>query len=128
MMDRLGVEDTVRQRIGKQFGIQLAKRELAVGKRSDGTERRHEFDGVSPDSQFVIEVKTNQLKPTPTNPRGRYDSAIKQALMLDLYMLSRANAKTKLLVLTDRPLFDLCSRDVDGLLGPDTQVVYCSAG
>ncbi|MGA2115404.1 MAG: hypothetical protein ABSH56_11725 [Bryobacteraceae bacterium] len=126
-MDRLGDEDRVRQRIGKQFGIQLTKRELAVGGRSDGTERRHEFDGVSPDSQFVIEVKTNELKATPGKPKGRYESAIKQALMLDLYMLSRANAKEKLLVLTDRPLFDLCARDMDGLLTPDTQIVYCSA-
>jgi hypothetical protein len=75
----------------------------------------------------VIEVKTNQLNPTPGKPKGRYDSAIKQALVLDLYMLTRINARTKLLVLTDHPLFDLCSRDMDGLLAPDTRIVHCSA-
>ena len=74
---------------------------------------------------MVIEVKTNKLD-TSVRPRGRYDSAIKQALTLDLYMLTRVNAKIKLLVLTDRPLFDLCIRDMDGLLSPDTQIVYCS--
>jgi hypothetical protein len=77
--------------------------------------------------QVVIEVKTNQLNSTPHKPKGRYDSAIKPALALDLYMLTRINAKTKLLVLTDRPLFDLCSRDMDGLLAPDTRIVHCSA-
>lgn len=126
-MDRLSEEDRVRRRIGEQFGVHLAKRQLSVGIKADGRQRLHEFDGVSPDSQFVIEVKTNELKATPGKPRGRYDSAIKHALVLDLYMLSRATANTKLLVLTDRPLFDVCSRDMDGLLAPDTQIVHCSA-
>ena len=127
-MDRLGDEDRIRQRIGEQFGVQLAKKKLVVGMKAGGSERHHEFDGVSPDGQFVIEIKTNELKSTPDKPKGRYNSAIKPALFLDLYMLSRVNAKTKLLVLTDRPLFNLCCRDMDGLLAADTQVVYCSAG
>jgi hypothetical protein len=126
-MDRLGDEDRVRQRIGQRFGVQLTKRELVVGIKADGREKRHQFDGVTSDGQFVIEVKTNELNATPKKPKGRYESAIKQALFLDLYMLSRINAKTKLLVLTDRPLFDLCSRDTDGLLASDTEVGHCSA-
>jgi hypothetical protein len=126
-MERLSHEDRARRRIGKQFGIQLVKRKLAVGIMADGVQRLHEFDGVSPDGKVAIEVKTNELRATPGKPRGRYDSAIKQALALDLYVLSRVSARTKLLVLTDRPLFDVCSRDMDGLLAPDTQIVYCSA-
>jgi hypothetical protein len=126
-MDRLSHEDRVRQRIGEQFGVQLEKRKLVVGVKTDGVPRLHEFDGVSPDNQVVIEVKTNELRAAPGKPRGRYDSAIKQALALDLYMLSRVSAGTKMLVLTDRPLFDVCSRDMDGLLAPDIQIVHCSA-
>jgi hypothetical protein len=125
-MDRVGDEDKVRQRIGDQYGLKLTKRKLVVGRTAAGVERHHEFDGVAPDGQVVIEVKTNELKATPEKPKGRYDSAIKQALALDLYMLSRIHAKTKLLVLTDRPLFDLCIRDMDGLLDPDTRIVHCS--
>jgi hypothetical protein len=127
MADRLGDEDKVRRRIGRQLGVELVKRNLVVGKTAAGIERRHEFDGVSPNGQVVIEVKTNQLNPTSDKPRGRYDSAIKQALSLDLYMLSRISAKTKFLVLTDRPLFDLCCREMDGLLAPDTKIVHCLA-
>ena len=124
-IDRLSVEGRVRVLIGERYGVELVKRTLVVGTRADGSERHHEFDGVSADRQVVIEVKTNKLD-TSVRPRGRYDSAIKQALTLDLYMLTRVNAKIKLLVLTDRPLFDLCIRDMDGLLSPDTQIVYCS--
>lgn len=97
-MERLSNEDRARRRIGEQLGIQLAKQKLVVGIKADGVQRLHEFDGVSPDGQVVIEVKTNELRATPGKPRGRYDSAIKQALALDLYVLSRVGAKTKLLV------------------------------
>jgi hypothetical protein len=125
-MERLSLEDRVRQRIAEKLGVQLRKRKLAVGVTAEGVRKLHEFDGVSPDDQLVIEIKTNELRATPSKPRGRYDSAIKPALVLDLYLLSRLNAKTKMLVLTDRALFDLCSRDMDGLLAADTQIVHCS--
>ena len=123
-MDRLGDEAIVRQWIAERLGTQLVKRTLVVGTGANGSERHHQFDGVSPDGQVVIEVKTNQLKVTPGHPKGRYDSAIKPALVLDLYMLSRVTAKVKLLILTDRPLFDVFSQDMDGLLAPDTRILY----
>lgn len=125
-MYRLGVEHAIRQRMGERLGVQLEKRKLVVGRRADGSERFHEFDGVSSDCQIVIEVKTNELKATSEKPRGRYDSAIKQALTLDLYLLSRISAKKKLLVLTDHPLFLICEKDMDGLLAADTQIVHCA--
>lgn len=126
-MDRLKIEDQIRTLIGRRFGVELQKRKLVIGKRADESDRFHEFDGVSRDGQLVIEIKTNELRVSEAKPRGRYDSAIKQALILDLYMLSRLSAKKKLLVLTDRQLFDLCSRDMDGMLAPDTEIFHCTA-
>jgi hypothetical protein len=120
-------ESTVRELMERQLGVRLAKRRLVVGVASDGRERHHEFDGVSPDCQIIIEIKSNELKAKPGAAKGRYDSAIKQALVLDLYMLSRVLAKTKMLVLSDRALFDVCSQDMDGLLAADTKIVYCCA-
>ena len=74
----------------------------------------------------MIEVRTNELKPTLKQPRSRHDRAIMLALVLDLYYLSRIAARTKLMVLTDRPRVDLCSQDMDSLLFPDAQIVHCS--
>jgi hypothetical protein len=124
-MDRFGIEHAVRLRMADRLGVPLEKRKLVVGVRADRSQRHHEFDGVSQDGQTVIEIKTNKLNSTPGKPKGRYDSAIKPALTLDLYMLSRIRAGTKLLVLTDRPLFEVCSPDMDGLLTHDSRIVHC---
>lgn len=108
-----------------RFGVALPRRQLVVGVAADGRERLHEFDGVSPDAEIIIEIKTNELKATDDKRHGRYFSAIKWALVGDLYMLARVKARTKLLVLTDRPLFDLCVRDMDGILPEDTMIEHC---
>jgi hypothetical protein len=122
---RFTLELRVRSALEQRLGTALEKRRLVVGVASDGRQRLHEFDGVSPDSKTVVEIKTNELKATQEKPDGRYFSAIKWALIGDLYMLSRVQADTKLLVLTDRPLFEICARDMDGLLPPNTDIVFC---
>jgi len=105
-----------------KLNSKLPETRLAIGIASDGQERFHNFDGVSPDHQTVIAIKSNELK-----ANDRYNSAIKPALVYDLYMLSRISAKTKRLVLTDQALFKQCSRDMDGKLASDTTIVYCCA-
>jgi hypothetical protein len=106
----------------RKLNVKLPGTGLVVGVASDGQERYHKFDGVSPDHQTVIAIKSNELK-----ANDRYDSSIKQALVYDLYMLSRISAKTKMLVLTDHALFERCSRDMDGKLASDTTIMYCCA-
>lgn len=123
-MSRLDLESQVRQLLEREFSTPLPKRNLVVGRTSDGRERTHEFDGVSPDRRIIIEIKTNELKATPDKPNGRYFSAIKWALIGDLYMLARVEADTKMLVLTDRPLYELCIRDMDGILPPKTTIIH----
>lgn len=125
-MERLSQEEKVRELVGTQLGVHLAKRRLVLGTRIDGTRVYHEFDAVSPDGEVVVEVKTNELKPTSSRPRGRFDSAQKQALCLDVYLLSRVSAKTKMLVLTDRPLFDMFVKEMEGILPSDVSIHYCA--
>src|SRR5271157_629399 len=115
-------ESKVRELMEQKLKVKLPETRLAVAVASDGQERYHKFDGVSPDRRIVIAIKSNELK-----ANDRYDSAIKQALVYDLYMLSRISAKTKMLVLTDVALFERCSRDMDGKLAADTTIVYCRA-
>ena len=106
----------------RKLNVKLPETRLVVGIGSDGRERYHKFDGVSPDNQIVIAIKSNELK-----ANDRYDSAIKQALTYDLYMMGRVSAKTKILVLTDQALFERRRQDMDGKLAADTEITYCCA-
>ena len=123
-MTPLQKEKAVRDILSEEFNIPLSKKSLVVGTKSNGRIKLHEFDCVSPDESIVAEVKSNELKTTPQKPNGRYFSAIKWALLGDIYMLSRINASTKLLVLTNKPLFDLCSQDMDGILPQNTKIIH----
>ena len=122
--NRLAIEQKVREILQEEYHAPLPKKRLAVGTKSNGERRYHEFDGVSPDQNVVFEVKSNQVTATKAKPAGRYFSAIKWALLGDVYLLSRVPAQTRLLVLTDKALFDICREDMDGLLPENTQIIY----
>jgi len=122
--DRAAIEQKVRELLQEEYHAPLLKKRLAVGTKSNGEKRYHEFDGVSPDQKIVFEVKSNQVTATKAKPAGRYFSAIKWALLGDVYLLSRTPAQTRLLVLTDKTLFDICREDMDGLLPENTQIIY----
>lgn len=120
-------ESMVRRLVETQLGTPLVKRKVMVGEKNTGEKVYCQFDGVSPDAGIIVEIKTNELFVSENKPRGRYDSAIKQALITDLYRLSRVEAEAKYLVLTDRPLYDLFVQDMDGFLPSDVKVLYCCA-
>jgi len=122
--DRAAIERKVRELLQEEYHSPLPKKRLPVGTKSNGEKRYHEFDGVSPDQKIIFEVKSNQVTATKAKPAGRYFSAIKWALLGDVYLLSRVPAQTRLLVLTDRTLFDICREDMDGLLPENTQIIY----
>lgn len=123
-MTCLEKEEAVRKLLCREFNTSLLKKRLPVGITSNKNIKLHEFDCVSEDESIVAEIKTNELKATQAKPNGRYFSSIKWALIGDIYMLSRINASTKILVLTDKPLFDLCSKDMDGILPENTKIIY----
>ena len=121
---RAAIERKVREILQEEYHAPLPKKRLSVGTKSNGEKRYHEFDGVSPDHKIVFEVKSNQVTSTKAKPKGRYFSAIKWALLGDVYLLSRIPAQTRLLVLTDKTLYDICREDMDGLLPENTQIIY----
>ncbi len=122
--DRAAIERKVREMLQEEYHSLLPKKRLAIGTKSNGERRYHEFDGVSPDQKIIFEVKSNQVTATKAKPAGRYFSAIKWALLGDVYLLSRISAQTRLLVLTDKTLFDICREDMDGLLPDNRQIIY----
>ena len=128
MPTRLHIEKTVRRRLEHEFNVPLSKMRLSVGVKANGETKYDEFDCVSPDKEIVAEIKTNQLKASTSNPNGRYFSAIKWALLGDVYMLGRIRAARKYLVLNDEPLFNLCQQDMDGLLPKNTAILLKGIG
>jgi hypothetical protein len=118
------IEKKVRELLATEYNTSLPETKLVVGRKSNGDDRFHKFDGVSRDRSIIFEVKSNQLKPSEKNRNGRYFSAIKWALLGDVYMLSRIQARTKLLVLTDKNLFEICSKDLDGILPENIFIIY----
>lgn len=123
MPTRFDIEETVRGMLEDEFHVRLLKMRLPVGVKANGETRYHEFDCVSPDQQIVAEIKTNKLKASASKPNGRYYSAIKWALLGDVYMLGRICAAKKYLVLTDEPLFKVCKQDMDGILPENTAIL-----
>ena len=127
-MTPLEKEESIRKILEEEFHTPLFKTRLAIGTKFNGEVKYHEFDGVSADQKIVVEIKTNELKVTPEKPNGRYFSAIKWALLGDIYMLSRVNASSKYLVLTDQSLFNICLTDLDGILPENTQIIFRRIG
>ncbi len=128
MPTRFDIEETVRRMLEHEFHVPQSKMRLPVDVKANGETKHHEFDCVSPDKQFVAEIKTNELKASASNPNGRYFNAIKWALLGDVYMLGRIRAARKYLVLTDKPLFKVCQQDMDGILPENTAILLKRIG
>ncbi|HEX8889523.1 MAG TPA: hypothetical protein VF779_10120 [Pyrinomonadaceae bacterium] len=118
------IERKVRKLLEIEYSTSLPETRLVIGRKSNGEDCYHKFDGVSPDKEMVFEVKSNQVKPSEKYPAGRYFSSIKWVLVGDVYYLSRIRAKTKLLVLTDKNLYEIFCRDMDGILPEDITIIY----
>lgn len=121
------IERKVRKLLETEYKTSLPETKLVIGRRSTGEDCFHRFDGVSLDRSIVFEVKSNQLKPSEKKRNGRYFNAIKWALLGDVYMLTRVQARTKLLVLTDWNLFEVWRKDIDGILPDDISIIYRNA-
>jgi hypothetical protein len=96
------------ERIGQRF----TKRLLTVGKRSDGSDRTHEFDAVSTDGRIVAGIKSSSGKTSGGNfPSGKVASAYQE-----LFFLSLADAENRILVLTNPDFYEIMRNHTDGCL------------
>lgn len=121
--DRIRHEQIVRERLGQKFQTEFKPASLQVG--MDGSKSfKYAFDGVSKDESIVIEVKSNRVR-RAKNPKGRWDSAIKQAVCFDMLRLSmlrhQKHIRQRILVLTDRKTHELC-RDEFGWVAKELGV------
>jgi len=117
------IEERARKVLGTKLGKTFHKRKLTIGCDSNGKDVKHEFDLVSEDKEIVGEVKSGKLGNESTKEAG-YSSTRKFRLIGDIFYLERTKASHKLLILTDKDLFDKFRKDMDGLLTTDIEIIH----
>lgn len=115
------VRERLQRKFRKRFCTGGRDRTLIVGRRSSGEEIRHEFDLVSEDKSIVGEVKSDKY-----TERAHRTTRLPRMLMACRY-LELVKAKKKLLVLSDKKMYEVLKRDLDGLISPEIQIIYCDA-
>ena len=125
MAKGLEAERIVRERLQRKFRKRFytggRDRTLIVGRRSNGEEITHEFDLVSKDKSIVGEVKSDKY-----TERAHRSTRLPRMLMACRY-LELVRAKKKLLVLSNKEMYEVLKRDLDGLISPQIQIIYCDA-
>ena len=117
-------EEAVRKALERELGTPLHKRKLTIGKKSNGKEIIKEFDLVSNDEKFVVEVKSYKFGNQTTGKSG-YSTTRKWRLISACFYLGKMKKATKrILALTDKELFTQFKNDMDGLLSANIEIRY----
>ena len=97
------VEVFVRKELEKSYpGHTFLEKALPLRKKRDGTYAVHRFDAVSEDNTIVASIKSHSwLTSGGKSPGGKIGQ-----IYQSLYFLSLVDAKTKLLILTDREAYE----------------------
>lgn len=114
MVDKLReaqVVAAVRRRLEAELGCPLPAQRVALGRRTDGSDRQHLFDLVAENRGLVAEVRTYTLGASKTRPTGKFAHCY--AACLYLY---RVRARRKALILTDRDFWSRFRREADGVV------------
>ena len=88
----LKIEETVRKSLSKKLGKDIVKRKLPIPCGSE-----HEFDGVSPEGDILIEIKASTV-PTKGELRHTQLAEMCEACLL---LMSIGSAKRRILALSD---------------------------
>lgn len=101
-------------------GVRFAEAELPVGKKEDGTTAVHSFDAVAEDQSVVASIKAGAGRTrTGRAPTGQVKDCYTEVLFLSLALGAR-----KVLVFTDRGLFDEFSKVSDGKRPPGIELLH----
>jgi hypothetical protein len=100
-------EEKVREALERELGVSLPEKKVFL----TGTDRAYKFDMVSSDGTIVGETKTYTWR----GKRIPY-AKIAHASEACLFLLHAKDAKTRLLVLTDREFYQHYVRSRQGLM------------
>ena len=110
------IEKLVRNRLAEMFGMNFRRGKLVIGFGSGKIPKIHEFDIVSENVDVVGEVKSGRC--TRTN----YNLAL-----VDCVYLSKVEARTKLMIFTDKRLYDYFRQNSAGVISDDIQAIFVAA-
>jgi len=100
---QLEVEDWIRQKwLPQEFGQSFRPEKLRLD--AGGV---FDFDAVSTDNSIVASISTSNA----STPGGKSGAGKLQKLRADMLFLSMAEAKRRIIVLTERDMYDLCQKE-----------------
>jgi hypothetical protein len=106
------IEKLVSENLGEMFGTKFRKSKLITGYDSKRRPQLHEFDLVSENMDIVGEIKSGKC--TRTN----YNLAL-----VDCLYLSKIKATTKLMVFTDKDLYEYFRSNSEGVISKGIRAI-----
>ena len=103
------VEPHVRSVLQQEFGVSFEAQEVALS-----TGATQEFNAVSGDRSIVAAIKSASGR----TAGGKIPSGKIKTAEAELYYLSLAQARTRLLVLTNPEFYEIMSKRLEGRLAP----------
>lgn len=97
-------EEYVRKVLSGKFAVKFEEREVPLR----GTDKTYKFDLVSPDGSIVAEVKGGKYK------GGKKSTALARLSDACMFLLHAEGAEKKLLVLTEKSLYELFTNERQG--------------
>lgn len=106
------IKKYVVEKLSKEMGIQLVPKKILLGVTAEGEERFKDYDGVSQDGSLIVFISNSGGKTTGGNlPNGKLNTLYRICWFLNL-----TKANRKILILTNKELFDIFKKDSDGFL------------
>lgn len=110
------IEKFVRDKLAEMYGMSLRRGKLIVGGDSGRIPQIHEFDLVSENTDVVGEIKSGRCS------RTNYNLAL-----VDCVYLSKLKARRKLMVFTDKRLYEYFKQNSVGVVNKDIQILFVAA-
>ena len=116
------VEVFVRKELEKTYPEHtFTEKALSLRKKRDGTPAIHKFDAVSENNAIVASIKSHSwLTSGGKSPGGKIGQ-----IYQSLYFLSLVDAKTKLLILTDREAYEGFLAVSNGKVAEGVEIKLC---
>jgi hypothetical protein len=115
------VELFIRKELAKDYpGHTFTEKALPLRRKRDGTYAVHNFDAVCEDNTIVASIKSHSWLTSGGNlPSGKIGQ-----IYQSLYFLSLVDAKTKLLILTNREAYEGFLRVSDGKVAEGIDIKF----